>query len=84
MFDKKRLDQLVHDLLDAVPDNLKQASKGIEKNFREILQSAFNKLDLVTREEFDAQVKVLERVREKLNQMEMELKNMEEKSKNKK
>lgn len=84
MFDKKRLDQLVHDLLDAVPENLKKASYGLEKNFREILQSTFSKLDLVTREEFDAQVKALERVREKLNQMEKELKTMEEKSKTRK
>ncbi len=41
--------------------------KDIEKNLRAMVSSAFSRLDLVTREEYDAQAKVLERTREKLN-----------------
>lgn len=33
----------------------------VEKSIQELLQSAFSRLNLVTREEFDAQMKVLER-----------------------
>ncbi len=38
----------------------------LEKNLRALLASAFAKLDLVTREEFDVQRQVLLRTREKL------------------
>ena len=45
-------------------------AKDIEKNLRALLSSAFSRLDLVTREEFDIQQEVLGRTREKLQQME--------------
>ena len=40
---------------------------------RTVLTTGLNKLDLVTREEFDAQVKVLHRTREKLESLKTEL-----------
>ncbi len=49
----------------------------MEKNFRVILKNTFEKLDLVTREEFDAQTKVLARTRQKLEALEKIVKNME-------
>lgn len=45
----------------------------IEKNLRPLLQSAFAKLDLVTREEFDVQTQVLLRTREHLDRLEQRL-----------
>ena len=45
-------------------------AKDIEKNLRALLSSAFSRLDLVTREEFDVQQEVLARTREKLQQTE--------------
>ncbi|MFC4160432.1 accessory factor UbiK family protein [Chitinimonas lacunae] len=48
-------------------------AKDIEKNLRAVLQAAFAKLDLVTREEFDVQQEVLNKTREKLAQLEMRL-----------
>jgi len=45
-------------------------AKDIEKNLRALLSSAFSRLDLVTREEFDVQQEVLARTRDKLQQME--------------
>lgn len=48
-------------------------AKDIEKNLRAVLQAAFSKLDLVTREEFDVQQEVLNKTREKLAQLEMRL-----------
>ena len=44
--------------------------KDIERNARALLSSAFARLDLVTREEFDLQVAVLARTREKLSALE--------------
>ena len=45
-------------------------AKDIEKNLRALLSSAFSRLDLVTREEFDVQQEVLGRTRDKLHEME--------------
>ena len=47
--------------------------RDIEKNAKAMLGSAFGKLDLVTREEFDVQRCVLLRTREKIEQLERQL-----------
>ena len=49
----------------------------IEKNARALLSSAFAKLDLVSREEFDIQTQVLQRTREKLKALEARLDRLE-------
>ncbi|HWH49112.1 MAG TPA: accessory factor UbiK family protein [Burkholderiales bacterium] len=75
--DTKLLDELnrkVRDLIAASP------AKDIEKNLRALLSSAFSRLDLVTREEFDVQQEVLRHTREKLQQMEARVAEMEAKS----
>lgn len=56
-------------------------AKDLEKNVRASLSAFFTKLDLVTREEFDIQAKVLERTREKLTRMESQLADLEKKLK---
>lgn len=71
----------LHDLSErlgkALPGNLKNMKNDIEKNFHAILQKAFAKLELVTREEFDSQSKVLVRTRKKLEDLEKEVKELE-------
>jgi BMFP domain-containing protein YqiC len=42
----------------------------IERNFRAFLSSGLSRLDLVTREEFDAQARLLARTREQLEALE--------------
>jgi len=56
-------------------------AKDLEKNLRANLSAFFSKLDLVTREEFDIQAKVLERTREKLARLEAQLVELEKKLK---
>jgi BMFP domain-containing protein YqiC len=48
-------------------------AQDLEKNLRALLSSAFGRLNLVTREEFDAQSAVLARTREKLEKLEQRL-----------
>ena len=52
----------------------------LEKNLRALLQSAFSRLDLVTREEFDVQREVLLRTRAKLQELEGKLAELESKA----
>lgn len=65
-------------LAKALPNNVKSIKDDLEKNFHAVLQKAFAKLELVTREEFDSQAKVLARTRKKLEALEKEVKSLEE------
>ena len=49
----------------------------LEKNLRALIASAFSRLDLVTREEFDVQREVLARTRAKLQELEAKLDELE-------
>jgi BMFP domain-containing protein YqiC len=70
MFDTKFIDDLARQISDSVPSGVKGLQQDLEKNIHTLLQGAFAKLDLITREEFDAQSQVLLRTREKLEQLE--------------
>ena len=52
-------------------------AKDLEKNFRGMLSSAFSKLDLVTREEYDVQTRLLARAKEKLAALESRIAEIE-------
>lgn len=65
------LNRKVAELIAASP------AKDVEKNLRALLSSAFTRLDLVTREEFDIQQEVLRRTREKLETMEARVAGLE-------
>ncbi len=71
------LNDLVTKLCGALPSGLQTMKSDLEKNFRAVLQNTFNKLDLVTREEFDTQTKVLARTRKKIEALEAEIKKLE-------
>lgn len=55
--------------------NLLEASplKDFEKNIKQIILAVFKKLDLVTRDEFEIQQKVLQQLRLKLEEIEKKI-----------
>jgi BMFP domain-containing protein YqiC len=57
-------------------------AKDAEKNVRALLASFFSKLDLVTREEFDVQAKLLARSREQVSALETRVAELEAKASN--
>jgi len=71
------IDDLARRLSEAVPEGVSQAREDIESNLRPILNKAFERMDLVTRDQFDAQSAVLERLREKLANLEKQLAELE-------
>lgn len=52
-------------------------ARDLEKNARALLTGFFSRLELVTREEFDVQSEVLRRTREKLEQLEAKVAELE-------
>jgi BMFP domain-containing protein YqiC len=75
--DPKIIDDIARQLAAAVPADLKKLQDDLYKNFRVVLDGAFSRMSLVTREEFDAQLSVLNRTREKLEALEQRLREME-------
>ena len=70
MLDPKLFDDLARRLSEALPSGARELQQDVEKNLRTVLQASLSKLDLVTREEFDVQARVLARTREKLDKLE--------------
>lgn len=71
------LKNLANQLTEALPSHVGTLKKDFEKNCHGILTKAFAKFDLVTREEFDTQSKVLIRTRKKLEELESHIKALE-------
>ena len=72
-----RIDEIARRLLDSVPPAFRSIQQDLETNFRSVLRASLGKLDLVTREEFDTQLKVLERTRSKLEELEKKVEELE-------
>jgi BMFP domain-containing protein YqiC len=70
MFNTKFIDDLARQISESIPTGVKGMQEDVQKNIHTLLQGALSRLDLVTREEFDAQSQVLARTREKLQQLE--------------
>lgn len=83
MFDPKPFDDLAKKLFASLPASVQNIEKEIQQQFKEILQSAFAHMDLITREEFDVQSKVLARTREKLEHLQEQVNELIKDSSNK-
>jgi len=79
MLNMKFIDDLARQISNSIPAGVKGLQQDVEKNVHTLLQGAFARLDLVTREEFDVQSKVLLRTREKLEALEKLVAELEQK-----
>ena len=77
------LKNLANQISAALPSHVTTLKKDFEKNCQSILSKAFAKFDLVTREEFDTQSKVLLRTRKKCEDLEKQIKTLEDSLKSK-
>jgi len=73
MFNPNQLNDIATKLYEAMPSGLHTIEADVQATFKSILQTGFSHLDVVTREEFDAQVKVLARTRAKVESLQKQL-----------
>jgi BMFP domain-containing protein YqiC len=76
MIDQRFFDDLGARISEALRDSPVQ---DVEKNLRALLAAWFDRLDLVMREDFDAQQKLLERAQAKLTELEARIAELEAK-----
>jgi hypothetical protein len=65
-----KIEEIVRRLVASVPPGVRAVQQDLESNFRAVLRASLTKLDLVSRDEFDAQMRVLERTRARLEELE--------------
>ena len=78
-FDSERLDELARRVIEALPAGMEEIGQDLRTNLKSVLGAALERLDLVTREEFDVQQAVLARTRDKLERLERTVAGLEEK-----
>ncbi len=72
-----RIDDLARRLLESVPPAVRGMQQDLESNFRAVLRANLARLDLVARDEFTAQSRVLERTRTRLEALERRIAELE-------
>jgi ubiquinone biosynthesis accessory factor UbiK len=76
----EKMQSIANDMQTKVGDAIRQSpAKDLEKNVRGLMTQGFQKLDLVTREEFDVQIQVLAKTRAKLEELEAKVSALEKK-----
>ena len=78
MLNNEKLSEISNKIRELVKDS---PLPDIEKNIDALLKSMFTKMELVTREEFDIQTEVLKRTRQKLEELEKKLSEIEARKK---
>jgi hypothetical protein len=71
------LEDMIKKFSETIPEPLRSIQDDMEKNMRGVLESGLQKMNLVTREEFDIQSAVLQRTREKLDALEKRVAELE-------
>lgn len=79
MENKNTFDDLAKKITDLLPGNIQQMQQDLESSIKALLQSSLSRMNLVSREEFDIQSALLARTREKLDQLEKQLAEIEKK-----
>ena len=71
------LDELTRKIDEVLPDDLKKGRDRLEKNVRTAAESVFQRLDLVTRKEFDAQSEMLAQSQLRVKELEQRVQELE-------
>ena len=76
----QKVQSIANDMQSKVEEAIRQSpAKDLEKNVRSLMTQGFQKMDLVTREEFDLQTQVLSKTRAKLEELETKVTALENK-----
>lgn len=76
MIDLRTIDELTRKLADSLPPGLVQKKTEVENQIRVILTSAFERMNLVGREEFEAQRGALEEAQARVEALEQKLQHL--------
>jgi len=78
MLNPSQLESMAKKIADIIPEGFGEMPSNMQAQLKSVLSSAFDKMDLVTREEFDVQTGVLTKTRAKLEQLEKQVAELEQ------
>lgn len=76
MLEKQFLDELTHKIAQLMP-RATELGEDMRGSLKQLLQSSFGKLNILTREEFEAQMDALSRAEQRIASLEREMQAME-------
>ncbi|MFT5789762.1 MAG: BMFP domain-containing protein YqiC [Shewanella sp.] len=79
MINPKKIEEVAKQLSESLPNGLKQFAGEFEERSKQVLQNQLQKLDVVSREEFEVQQHVLIKTREKLEALQAQVDALEAK-----
>lgn len=77
MLTPSQLESVAKKIAEIIPEGFGEVPAGMQSQVKTVLASAFDKMELVTREEFDIQSGVLAKTRSKLEQLEKQVVELE-------
>ena len=78
MIDNQTINRLSDKINELLPPGLQQVKSDFDARLKSLLQQQLSNYEMVSREEFDIQARVLARTREKLEQLETRLQALEQ------
>jgi len=78
MLNPSQLESMAQKIVDIIPQGFGEMPSNMQAQLKSVLSSTFDKMDLVTREEFDVQIGVLAKTRAKLEQLEKQVAELEQ------
>ena len=75
-FDPKNVDDFANKIKDIMPESLKSSKEEMQKTLKSGAEGVLQKLDLVSREEYDIQVSLLKKCQERIIELEAKIANM--------
>ena len=78
MIDNQTINRLSEKINDLLPPQLQQVKSDFDARLKGLLQQQLSNLEMVSREEFEIQARVLARTREKLEKLESRLRELEQ------
>lgn len=73
MLSPSQIEKMVETISENIPEGFGAVPENMKQQFKQSAQIAIQKMDLVTREEFDVQKQVLSKTRTKLEALEKQL-----------
>lgn len=78
MINPSQLESVAKKIAEIIPEGFGEMPEAMQSQVKAVLSSAFDKMDLVTREEFDVQAGVLGKTRAKLEALEKRVEELEQ------
>ena len=77
--DPKVIEETIAKFREALPSDMGDFKRAGEEKLKLALEAALQKLEMVSREEYEVQTEVLKRTRERVEQLERRIANLEQK-----